>query len=137
MSLKDNLGKVPMITVDGVVVKEDKVLLVKRDIVPFEGCWVLPGGFVEYGEQVKAATEREVLEETGLEVEAKKLIGVYDTPGRDPRGQTVSAVFLCNVVGGELRGSREGQELKWFGKGELPEKIGFDHKIILMDVGFE
>ena len=136
MNLKENLGKIPMVTADGVVIKEGKVLLIKRDITPFQGHWVLPGGFVEYGEQLENAAKREVFEETGLKVEIEKFVGVYDTPDRDPRGQTISAVYLCKVISGELKGSREGQELKWFGKGELPEKIGFDHKLILKDVGF-
>lgn len=136
-NIKENIGKVPMLTVDGVIIKEGKVLLLKRARAPFQNYWVLPGGFVEYGEQVKASAKREMLEETGLEVKTEKLIGVYDTPGRDPRGHTVSVVFLCKVVGGRLRGSREGKELKWFGKGELPKKIGFDHKLVLKDVGFK
>ncbi len=57
----------------------------------------MPGGFVEEGEQVLEAAPRELAEETGLQLSELRLLGVYDTPGRDPRGWTVSVVYLAYV----------------------------------------
>jgi 8-oxo-dGTP diphosphatase len=83
----------PMLTVDVVALSTGsgtlRLLLVQRGNPPFVGQWALPGGFVEQGEQVADAAPRELAEETGLRVDMLELLGVYDTPGRDPRGWTV------------------------------------------------
>ena len=70
------------------------------------GCWGLPGGYVEPGETVVEATAREVMEETGYRVEVGRLIGVYSDPARQvveyPDGHRVQAVNLCfEAVAGE------------------------------------
>jgi 8-oxo-dGTP diphosphatase len=90
----------PMLTVDVVVLTDAPVpglLLVQRAHPPFAGEWALPGGFVEEGERSAEAAPRELAEETGLEVGSLRLLGVYDTPGRDPRGWTVSIAYLATV----------------------------------------
>ena len=85
----------PMLTTDVVVLagaaETPRVLLIQRGNPPFAGSWALPGGFVEQCEQVAEAAPRELAEETGLNLDAGslELLGVYDTPGRDPRGWTV------------------------------------------------
>jgi 8-oxo-dGTP diphosphatase len=86
----------PKLTVD-VVVPDDggRVLLVQRANEPFEGQWALPGGFVEVGETAEAAAVREAAEETGLDLEVVRLVGVYSDPERDPRGHSVSCVYLA------------------------------------------
>ena len=58
--------KSPKLTADGAIIKDNKILLIKRKNDPFKGKWALPGGFVEYGEKVEDAVVREVLEETGV-----------------------------------------------------------------------
>lgn len=121
------------VAVDGIVVKERKVLMIKRDIEPFKGCWVLPGGTVKHGEQLVNAVKREVEEETGLKVKVVKYVGYYDKPGRDPRRFSISHAFVCKPIGGILKGSFEGREIKWFEK--LPRRIGFDHRKIIKDSG--
>ncbi len=113
--------------VDGVVVKEGKVLLLKRAHEPYRGYWVLPGGFIEQ-ETAEEAVVREVREETGLFVEPVQLIGVFSRPERDPRG-VISIAFLCRVVGGTLTSSEEGTAA-WFPLYQLPP-LGFDHAEIL------
>ncbi len=124
--------KTPMLTVDAVIIgEESNVLLIKRKRNPFKGYWALPGGFVEYGETVENALNREVKEETGLTVEEKELLGVYSDPRRDPRGHIVTIVFLVKKVSGGLIESLEAEEIKFFRK--LPEKIAFDHKKIILD----
>ena len=75
--------------VDAVLLHEDKLVLVRRGKPPFRGRYALPGGGVEFGERLEEAVEREVLEETGLESEVMRLLGVYGDPGRDPRGHTI------------------------------------------------
>ena len=82
--------KSPKLTVDAIITKNDKILLIKRRRKPFKDFWALPGGFVNYGEKVEDAVIREVLEETNLECKIEKLLGVYSDPNRDPRGHTVS-----------------------------------------------
>ena len=72
---------------------EGRVLLIRRGQPPYAGAYALPGGFVEIGETVEAACRRERLEETGIEVGALRLVGVYSDPARDPRGHTVSVAY--------------------------------------------
>ena len=86
-----------MLMVDVAVLAGERtpeVLLVQRAYEPFAGEWALPGGFVEQGERALDAAPRELAEETGLRVGELELLGVYDTPGRDPRGWSVSVVYL-------------------------------------------
>ena len=92
----------PKLMVDVVVPSEDgRVLLIRRGSEPFEGQWALPGGFVEVGETLEEAAAREAEEETGLEVEILRLVGVYSDPDRDPRGHNVSCAFLARPAPGE------------------------------------
>ena len=81
----------PWVTVDGLVLRDAKLVAVIRRNPPFQGMPALPGGFVELGETVETAVVREVQEETGLETRILRLVGVYSAPSRDPRGHTVSA----------------------------------------------
>lgn len=129
-----------MLTVDVVVLREGtppQLLLVKRLNEPFEGAWALPGGFVDEGEQVADAAPRELLEETGLALTPSEmaLLGVYDTPGRDPRGWTVSVVFLARVPAGAevaVAGADDAAEAAWFPVEGLPQ-LAFDHALIVDD----
>ncbi|MHB1999846.1 MAG: NUDIX domain-containing protein [Solirubrobacteraceae bacterium] len=127
----------PLLTADVVAVAQIEgalsVLLIQRGNPPFQGRWALPGGFVEDGEQVVDAAPRELREETGLELDALQLLGVYDTPGRDPRGWTVSAVFLGRVQDeGEVAGADDASDARWFAAHQLPE-LAFDHTLIVAD----
>jgi 8-oxo-dGTP diphosphatase len=127
--------KQPALTVDVIVKDGDRVLLVKRKNHPFKGKWALVGGFVEYGEKVEEAAKRECREETGLEVELERLVGVYSDPNRDPRGHVVSICFLARVVGGKLKAGSDALEAKFFKK--IPwNELAFDHAQILKDAGF-
>ncbi|HEX16969.1 MAG TPA: NUDIX hydrolase [Thermoplasmatales archaeon] len=124
--------KSPKLTVDGIVFREGKVVLIKRKREPFKGRWALPGGFVNYGERVEDAVIREVKEETGLDTEIERLFGVYSDPNRDPRGHTVSVVYILREVGGELRGGDDASSAGYFPIDDLPE-LAFDHSQILSD----
>ncbi|GEM_PF-54659 len=125
-------GPSPSLAVDGVIVSDegDRFVAVKRRNPPFQGKYVLPGGFVEYGETVEEAVVREMREETGLETEIVDLLGVFSDPPRDPRGHTVSVAFLLRPVGGKLVGGDDASEAKWFPFGS-PPALGFDHGEIL------
>jgi 8-oxo-dGTP diphosphatase len=127
----------PMLTVDVVALARTsdpaRVLLIQRRHPPFAGRWALPGGFVEEGEQVHQAAPRELAEETGVRVEELQLLGVYDTPGRDPRGWTVSVVYLAHLEQErELTAGDDAGDARWFAIDALPE-LAFDHALILAD----
>lgn len=123
--------KSPILTVDGIILRGDKVLLTKREIYPFQGCWVLPGGHVEYGEKVEEAIKREMKEELGVPVKIKKLVGVYSDPKRDPRYHSIAVVFLLGKGKGKIRLNYEASKFKFFSLNNLPKKIGFDHRKII------
>ncbi|HWX87048.1 MAG TPA: NUDIX hydrolase [Solirubrobacteraceae bacterium] len=133
----DDTYPMPMLTVDVVVLADGgeagRVLLIQRGNPPFQGRWAIPGGFVEEGEQVADAAPRELAEETGLRVDGLDLLGVYDTPGRDPRGWTVSVVYLARLPGETtVAGGDDASDARWFDTGDLPE-LAFDHALILAD----
>lgn len=128
--------RTPLLTVDAVIIGKDgrSIILVKRLNPPFKDYYALPGGFVEVGERLEEALRREVREETGLEVEVEKVIGIYDEPDRDPRGHVVTVAYLCREVGGELRASTDAKEAKRFTLEEAASiKLAFDHERILRD----
>src|SRR5665647_3669905 len=85
----------PSLTVDILILFENRLVLVKRKNPPYQGKFALPGGFVDIGESTEKAVARESFEETGLSVGIIKLVGVYSDPQRDPRGHTVSVCYLC------------------------------------------
>jgi len=124
--------KSPKLTVDAVILNGDSIVLVKRKNPPFQGMWALPGGFVEYGETVEEAVNREAKEETGLHVWVEKLIGVYSDPDRDPRGHTVSVVFFCKPLSSELRADSDAKEARYFNLSNLPQ-LAFDHIKVVGD----
>src|SRR5690242_18270120 len=81
----------PWISADAVVFDtRDRLLLIRRKNEPFRGAYAFPGGFVEVGETTEAAARRELKEETGIDADQPRLIGVYSDPHRDPRHHTIS-----------------------------------------------
>jgi 8-oxo-dGTP diphosphatase len=124
--------KSPKLTVDGLILKNKKVLLIKRKNYPFKGKWALPGGFVEYKEKTEDTAIREVFEETGLKTKINNLVGVYSDPNRDPRGHTVSVIYLLEICGGKLKSSDDASDAKFFDLNQLP-KLAFDHNKIIKD----
>jgi 8-oxo-dGTP diphosphatase len=123
----------PLLAVDVIVEMTDRpgrpVVLVARRNPPLG--WAIPGGFVDVGETIEHAAVRELKEETGLEIVDLSLLGVYSDPNRDPRGHTVSVVFVAAAVGEPVAGDDAAEVLV-----VLPEespKTVFDHAQILRD----
>lgn len=113
----------PIVGVGAVIIHQQRVLLIKRGRPPLLGEWSLPGGVVELGETLRAAVEREALEETGLIVKAGEVLEVLDRiiPGKDdaPQYHYVLIDFLCSVYGGELRASGDAADVSWASDNEL------------------
>lgn len=123
---------VPTLATDAIVVRDGRVLLVRRRNPPAAGSWALPGGFVEVGEPPEAACVRELQEETGLAGEVRAVAGVYGDPDRDPRGHVVTVVYAVDAPAGEPRGGDDAAEAAWHPLDALPE-LAFDHGRILAD----
>lgn len=124
------------LTVDCVVFGLDcedlKVLLIRRDLPPFEGCWALPGGFVHIDETLEDAALRELQEETGLEkVYLEQLCTIGDLD-RDPRERVVTIAYyaLVKLSDHRVRAATDAREAAWFLLDELPH-LAFDHAKIL------
>lgn len=128
----ENLWRNPSLTCDGLVLRKGKVLLVKRGREPFRGCHALPGGFVEYGESTEDCVVREIKEETGLDTEVSRLVGVYSEMGRDPRGHFVTLLYLLREKGGALKAGDDADSAGFFKLTDLPD-LAFDHGKMIMD----
>ena len=110
------------------------LLLIRRAIEPFTGAWALPGGHVEPGETVEAAATRELAEETGLAVSDPTLVGVFSTPGRDPRGWVVSVAYRALLTFEQAQAAAAGDDaaaVGLFPLDGLPNRLAFDHAQII------
>ncbi len=86
------------VAADAIIPVDDGIVLIKRKNEPFSGIYALPGGFLEEGETLEECAVREAMEETGLRCEVVELLGVSSGPDRDPRGRTISAVYVLKPV---------------------------------------
>lgn len=126
----------PAVAADVAIVsvdEEPQILLIRRGDEPFKGAWALPGGFVDPDETLENAAARELKEETGLTDVPLEQIGAFGDPGRDPRGWTISVVFLARVRRSEVdpRAGDDAAEVAWRRLDDLPTELAFDHKKIL------
>ena len=107
----------PIVGIGAVIVKDNKVLLIKRAGDPGRGLWSIPGGLVELGEKIKDAVCREVKEETGLDVRVGEIADVTEIITRDEEGKVkyhfVIVDFFAEVLRGELKPSSDALEAKW------------------------
>lgn len=128
----------PALTVD-IIVRANartRIVLIRRAHEPFASSWALPGGFVEENEPPADAAVRELAEETGIALEPERLtqLGAYGNPGRDPRGWTVSIVFVADVDEANTRpqAGDDAGDARWWSVGALPPLV-FDHARIIAD----
>jgi len=110
--------------------KDLNVLLIKRGVEPYEGAWAIPGGFLRNDETAEAGALRELKEETELEPENLKLVGVFSDPKRDPRERVVTIAYYALVKPRFVKGGDDAAEAKWFHIDALPP-LAFDHGEIL------
>ena len=117
----------PRVTADLVILNNKReVLLSKRDIPPHAGSWHLPGGLVRRGERVAQAALRIGKAETGLKIKLENCAGLFDSPNRVPRMHDITLVFRAKIIGGKVKGSWQGQEMRFFNTRKLP-RMFFEH----------
>ena len=113
----------PVVGVGGVVIRDGKVLLIRRGKPPLYGRWVVPGGTVELGESLEQALVREMREETGLEVVPLEILTVFDRIERDGDQVVYHYVivdYLCRWLGGEALAASDALEAAWAALDDLP-----------------
>lgn len=115
------------VSIDAVIIQDGNILLIQRGAEPYKGFWGTPGGYVSWDESTEETVQREVKEETGLEVLETRLVGVYSSPSRHPK-QVINLVYLTKVGNGEPRHNDDAMDAKWFSLNNLPDQMALDHK---------
>ena len=112
----------PKVAVAAIIPMDGGIVLLKRAIEPQLGKWSFPSGYVDRGEKLEKALEREVLEECGLVVDAVRLVGVYSDEGQ----AVVLVVYHADVVSGKLMAGDETSDARVFRVDAMPE-LAFEH----------
>jgi 8-oxo-dGTP diphosphatase len=133
MPAKQNIKVAVDAVVFGYTSKEGlSVLLIKRNIQPFKDNWALPGGLVGDDESLEEAVQRELKEETGVNINYLEQLYSFGKPGRDPRNRVISITYygLVKPDAFELHADTDAADVAWFNIKKLPQ-LAFDHKEIL------
>jgi 8-oxo-dGTP diphosphatase len=113
----------PIVGVGGVVIHNERALLIRRGSAPLEGEWSIPGGMLEVGETILDGVKRELLEETAIEVKVLDLIEVFERVTRDEAGQLkyhfVILDYLCEAVRGDAQAGSDVTDVAWARESEL------------------
>ena len=118
----------PILGVGAIILRRDRILLVQRGRAPMAGYWSLPGGVLEAGETLEEGVCREVLEETGLEVNPVAIMQVFERIMRDRQGRPeyhyVLLDYICRVTGGTLAAASDVKSAEW-----VPRRLLGDYTI--------
>lgn len=117
----------PKVAAIAFIVENDKLLLVQRDVDPGRGLWSLAGGFVEVGEHPQYSLKREILEETGLEIQVDRLLDVFHFPN----SYVIVIAYAATATGGELQAGDDVARADWFTTDALPD-LAFESTQILI-----
>ncbi len=128
----------PSYTVDAALIAkaDHKLLLILRKHDPYAGKWAFPGGFMDMDETPEEAIVRELEEETHITGVELKQFKTYGALGRDPRGRTISTLFLGFVEHSndvQAQGGDDAAEARWFSLDDVPD-LAFDHGTIFKEV---
>jgi ADP-ribose pyrophosphatase YjhB (NUDIX family) len=117
------------------ILPDGQIVLVRRRDND-KGQWSLPGGMVNWGQNLVTTVERELAEETGLElIQVRRLVGIYSEPGRDPRLHSICVVVAADVQGTmQVEDTLEINEVKAFERSSIPiGNLSHDHDQQLQD----
>ena len=125
----------PCVASDCLIINEfNEILLIQRKRPPYEGCWALPGGFLEMDETTEQCAARELKEETGVTIELNELkhVAVFSEVNRDPRERIISVSYLAHVIKHEVRhkAGDDAFNTDWHKLDVLPS-MAFDHAQII------
>jgi 8-oxo-dGTP diphosphatase len=131
----------PVVGVGAVVIRDGKILLVKRGIAPSKGLWAIPGGALDLGETLQQAAEREILEETGVVIRARKPIYAFDFFERSGDGRIrfhfVIVDLAADYISGEVRGADDALDARWLAPADLDHLPVSENTLKLLSaVGF-
>jgi ADP-ribose pyrophosphatase YjhB (NUDIX family) len=112
----------PKIDVRAASFQGEKLLLVRERL---DGGWTMPGGWADVGDTPSKAAEREAWEEAGFHVKARKVVGVYDANRANPLEvfHAFKVIFLCDILDGEARASKETSDVAFFAQESVPEQF--------------
>ena len=113
----------PRVAVGAIVFEKERVLLVRRGQPPAKGLWAIPGGKIELGETLQEAAEREIREETGINIRAGDPVFTFDMVDRDDIGRIrfhyVIVDLIADYIDGELRSGDDALEARWVSPEEM------------------
>ncbi len=125
MTVRREYPERPIVGVGGVVIHNERALLIRRGSAPLEGEWSIPGGMLEIGETLLEGVQRELLEETAIEVRVLDLIEVFERVTRDETGKFkyhfVILDYLCEAVRGEAQAGSDVTDVTWVRESQLSE----------------
>lgn len=111
----------PKVGVGVLVIRDDKILLVRRAVQPEIGKWSLPAGFLDRGEDPREVAIREAREETGLSVRIHSLVDVYFNPPNPQGGASIFILYSAEVIGGQVIAGDDVDQVGFFSSQALPE----------------
>jgi 8-oxo-dGTP diphosphatase len=131
----------PRVGVGAVVLRDGRVLLVRRGVAPAHGLWAIPGGGLELGESLQEGAEREIFEETGITIRAGEPVFTCDVCHRDDEGRVrfhyVIVDLAAEYVSGEVKGGDDALEARWISPAELQGLSATKSTLtLLMKIGF-